>query len=491
MGNAVGFVLNAGGNTMFNYNNFNGVYADQLAMPGLYMISNSLDQPVADPRLLRRSINSLYASGQFEYKNMIYVDVTGRNDWSSTLPVQNNSFFYPSISTSFILDEAFKLPSSISFAKVRLSFAQVGNDTQPYQTARYYDQIFATSFTNNPTLFNADLKPEITTAYEAGLDLRLWQNKLGVDFTVYQSDSRNQILAIPLDITSGYQRILTNAGLIRSRGMEVVLNSKQISRKNFTWNSTLNWSYNRSYVIELAEGLTNQIIGEHSVVSLEARVGGRMGDLYGLGFQRSPEGEIIYNSSGLPAQLDPERKNWGNAFPDWRAGILNQFAFGKFRATVLFDGQMGGRVFSMTSHKLNTLGKTKVTLPGREEGIVGQGVVDNGDGTYSPNTVRTTAQRFYDEYYKHSNVETNTFDASFIKLREARIEYVFPQNLINRVGIQQASVALYGRDLLLFTKFPAFDPEVAMLNSGSFLPGVEMTQFPSTRTIGMNLSLKF
>lgn len=491
LGNAVGFVLNAGGNTMFNYNNFNGVYADQLAMPGLYMISNSLDQPVADPRLLRRSINSLYASGQFEYKNMIYVDVTGRNDWSSTLPVQNNSFFYPSISTSFILDEAFKLPSSISFAKVRLSFAQVGNDTQPYQTARYYDQIFATSFTNNPTLFNADLKPEITTAYEAGLDLRLWQNKLGVDFTVYQSDSRNQILAIPLDITSGYQRILTNAGLIRSRGMEVVLNSKQISRKNFTWNSTLNWSYNRSYVIELAEGLTNQIIGEHSVVSLEARVGGRMGDLYGLGFQRSPEGEIIYNSSGLPAQLDPERKNWGNAFPDWRAGILNQFAFGKFRATVLFDGQMGGRVFSMTSHKLNTLGKTKVTLPGREEGIVGQGVVDNGDGTYSPNTVRTTAQRFYDEYYKHSNVETNTFDASFIKLREARIEYVFPQNLINRVGIQQASVALYGRDLLLFTKFPAFDPEVAMLNSGSFLPGVEMTQFPSTRTIGMNLSLKF
>ncbi|MDO9553288.1 SusC/RagA family TonB-linked outer membrane protein [Rhodonellum sp.] len=483
--------VHAGGNTMINQNNFNGVYADQLAMPGLYMISNSLDQPVADPRLLRRSINSLYASGQLDYKGMFYVDITGRNDWSSTLPIQNNSFFYPSVSTSLILDEAFNLPSMFSFAKVRMSYAQVGNDTRPYQTARYYDQIYATSFTNNATLFNADLKPEITTAYEAGIDLRLWQNKIGIDITAYQSDSRNQILAIPLDITTGYQRILTNAGLIRSKGLEVVLNTKPLTRPNFSWNSTFNWSYNRSYVIELAEGLNNQIIGQHSVVSLEARVGGRMGDLYGLGFQRSPQGDIIYNSSGLPAQLDPERKNWGNAFPDWRAGILNQFSFGKFRASVLFDGQLGGNVFSMTNHKLNTLGKTKVTLPGREEGIIGEGVVRNGDGTFSPNTVRTTAARYYDEYYKHSNVETNIFDASFIKLREARIEYSLPLTFIKRIGIQQASVALYGRDLLLFTKFPAFDPEVAMLNSGAFLPGVEMTQFPSTRTIGMNLSLKF
>lgn len=483
--------FNAGGNTMFNYNNFNGVYADQLAMPGLYMISNSLDQPVADPRLLRRSINSLYASGQLDYKGMLYFDVTGRNDWSSTLPLQNNSFFYPSLSTSVILDEVFRLPRMVSFAKVRLSYAQVGNDTQPYQTARYYDQIYATSFTNNATLFNADLKPEITTAYEAGLDLRLWQNKIGLDFTAYQSDSRNQILAIPLDITTGYQRILTNAGLIRSKGLEVVLSAKPLTRPNFTWNTTLNWSYNRSYVLELAEGLNNQIIGQHSVVSLEARVGGRMGDLYGLGFQRSPDGQIIYNSAGLPAQLDPVRKNWGNAFPDWRGGVLNQVAFGKFRASILFDGQLGGNVFSMTNHKLNTLGKTKVTLPGREDGIIGDGVVDNGDGTFSPNTVKTTAQRYYNEYYKHANVETNIFDASFIKLREARIEYVVPLAFINRFGIQQASVAIYGRDLLLFTKFPSFDPEVAMLNSGAFLPGVEMTQFPSTRTLGMNLSLKF
>ncbi|EOZ91586.1 TonB-dependent receptor [Indibacter alkaliphilus LW1] len=487
----IGVIVSAGGNRMFNYNNFNGVYADQLAMPGLYMISNSLDQPVADPRLLQRSINSLYATSQFDYKGKIYLDLTGRNDWSSTLPAANNSFFYPSVSTSFILDELMRLPTAVSFSKLRLSYAQVGNDTRPYQTARYYDQIYATSFTNPNTLFNADLKPEITTAYEAGLDLRLFDNRFGIDFTAYFSESRNQILAIPLDITSGYDRILTNAGLIQSSGLELVLNTKTMTRRNFNWTTTFNWSYNRSYVIELAEGLNNQIIGQHSVVSLEARVGGRMGDLYGLGFQRSPEGEVIYTNAGIPAQLDPERKNWGNAFPDWKGGMLNQFTFGKFRASMLWDGQLGGMAYSMTNHKLNTLGKTRVTLPGRDEGIVGDGVVANGDGTFSPNTTVTSAQRYYNEYYKHANVETNIFDTSFIKLREARVEYTFSPALLSKIGLVQATVALYGRDLLLFTSFPAFDPEIAMLNSGTLLPGVEMTQFPSTRTMGMNISLKF
>ncbi|WP_228527898.1 SusC/RagA family TonB-linked outer membrane protein [Pararhodonellum marinum] len=490
-GSDFNFIVAAGANRMYNYNNFNGVYADQLAMPGLYMISNSLDQPVADPRILRRSINSVYATSQLDYKGMIYLDLTGRNDWSSTLPASNNSFFYPSVSTSLILNELMTLPQAFSFSKLRLSYAQVGNDTRPYQTARYYDQIYATSFTNPNTLFNADLKPEITTAYEAGLDVRLWNNRAGIDFTAYYSESRNQILAIPLDISTGFDRILTNAGLIRSSGLEVVLNAKPIVKNNFSWDVTLNWAYNRSYVIELAEGLTNQIIGQHSVVSLEARVGGRMGDLYGLGFQRSPDGDIIYTNSGIPAQLDPERKNWGNAFPDWKGGILNQFSFGKFRATMLWDGQVGGKAFSMTNHKLNTLGKTKVTLPGREEGIIGEGVVANGDGTFSPNTTVTTAQRYYDEYYKHSNVETNIFDTSFLKLRELRFEYNIPPAWLSKIGLNQASVALYGRDLILITNFPAFDPEIAMLNSGTLLPGVEMTQFPSTRTMGMNISLKF
>ncbi len=162
-----------------------------------------------------------------------------------------------------------------------------------------------------------------------------------------------------------------------------------------------------------------------------------------------------------------------------------------FRVSVLFDGQKGGSVYSQTNHKLNTLGKTKVTLPGREGGIVGDGVVRQADGTFQPNTRTVPAMNYYDEYYKIRNAETNIFDASFIKLREARIAWSLPAGLVSKVAMQEATIALYGRDLFLFTRFPAFDPEVAMLNSGTIVPGVEMTQFPSTRTMGLNLTVKF
>ncbi len=489
---AIQYSLSAGANAMSRQYNFNGTYADQLGMPGVYMISNSLDQAVADPSRWRKAINSLYAATQFSWQERIFLDVTGRNDWSSTLPQGNNSFFYPSVSTSFILNELLPLPQAVSFAKLRMSWAQVGNDTDPYRTARYYDKIYSNSFTNSPTLFNAGLKPEITSSYEAGIDLRVLNNRLGLDLTVYHNNTRNQILAVPVDPTSGFERKVINAGLINSKGMEVQLTGKPVSTSGFKWNTTLNWSANRSYVKELTEGVPSQILGSHnSNVTIEARVGGRMGDMYGQGFQRTPEGQIIYAANGLPAELDPVVRKWGNAFADWKAGLLNEFTVKGFRVSVLFDGQKGGSVYSQTNHKLNTLGKTKVTLPGREGGIVGDGVVRQADGTFQPNTRTVPAMNYYDEYYKIRNAETNIFDASFIKLREARIAWSLPAGLVSKVAMQEATIALYGRDLFLFTRFPAFDPEVAMLNSGTIVPGVEMTQFPSTRTMGLNLTVKF
>jgi TonB-linked SusC/RagA family outer membrane protein len=491
-GSDVNYSISAGANAMKQYYNFAGMYADQLAMPGVYMISNSLDQAVADPLKTQKAINSVYSTASFDYQDKVFLDITGRNDWSSTLPSANNSFFYPSISTSFILDELTSLPAFVSFSKIRLSVSQVGNDTRPYQTEKYYDKIYSNNFTNPTTLYNQNLKPEITTSYEAGLDLRLIENRLGVDFTIYRNNSKNQILEIPLDPTSGYARAIMNAGLISGQGVELVVTGKPVLTDQVKWNTTLTWSRNRSYVKRLAEGIDNQILASHeNNVSIEARVGGRMGGMYGRGFQRSPEGQIIYTSTGIPAELDPTLKKWGNAFADWKGGILNEVNISNFRVSVLFDGQYGGDVYSQTNHKLNTLGKTKVTLPGRDEGIVGDGVVLQGDGTYAPNTVNVSAMKYYEEYYKISNAETNTFDASYIKLRDVRVEYSFPKSLLNRTGIQAATVGLYGRDLLLFTKFPAFDPEIAMLNSGTIVPGVEMTQFPSTRTTGMNVTLKF
>ena len=488
----INYTISAGANAMRQTYDFAGMYADQLSQPGIYQISNSLDQAVADPLRTKKAINSLYGLAQFAYKERIFLDLTGRNDWSSTLPYSNNSFFYPSVSTSFILSDIFKLPATISFAKLRMSWAQVGNDTRPYQTDKYYDRIYGNSFTNPGTLSNPGLKPEITSSYEAGIDVRLFKNRIALDVAVYNNKSRNQILAIPLDPVTGYSNAFVNAGLINSKGVEVTLTVKPVVKKNFTWSTTLTWSRNRSYVKELTEGITNQTIFKYADVSIEARVGGLMGDIYGRGFQRSPDGKIIYSSVGLPAQLDPTIKKWGNAFADWKAGLLNEFTIKNFRISILLDGQKGGSMFSQTNHKLNTLGKTKVTLPGRNEGIIGDGVVLNtATGKYEPNTVRVPASSYYDNYYGLSNVEVNIFDASYLKLREARIEFTLPQKLLSKIGIRQTSIAVYGRDLFNITSFPGFDPEGGNLNNGTLTPGVEIAQFPSARNMGINLTFKF
>jgi TonB-linked SusC/RagA family outer membrane protein len=484
--------VSVGGNAMRQTYDFAGLYADQLAQPGIYQISNSLDQAVADPLKTRKAINSAYGTAQIAFDEKIFLDVTGRNDWSSTLPFENNSFFYPSVSTSFLLNEIFRMPAKVSFAKVRASWAQVGNDTRPFQIARYYDRIFGNSFTNPSTLFNAELKPEITASYELGMDLRLFRNRLGLDVAYYNNNSRNQILEVPVDPTSGFSRILINAGLINSRGVEVKLTGKPVQNSNFTWTATALWSTNRSYVRELAEGVTTQTIyGHNTNVTIEARVGGLMGDLYGRGFQRSPDGQIVYGTNGLPAQLDPVAKKWGNAFADWKASLSNELTYKGVRLSILIDGQMGGEIYSQTSHKNNTLGKTKVTLPGRDGGLVGEGVVLQPDGRYVPNTTNIAASAYYDNYYQISNAETNIFDASFLKIREVRLEFNLPKSLLSRIKIQQTSIAVFGRELFNFTKFPGFDPEGGNLNSGTLTPGVELTQFPSARIIGANLTFKF
>ena len=485
------YTVSAGANAMRQSYDLAAINADQLSQPGVYQSSNSLDPAVGDPQRSKKAINSVYGLGQLSYEEKIFLDITGRNDWSSALPYKNNSFFYPSVSTSFVLDQLIHLPAAISFAKLRLSWAQVGNDTRPYQTSKYYDGIYGNSFTNPTTLFNGDLKPEITSSFEAGVDVRFFKNRLGIDVAAYTNNSRNQIIAIPMDQTSGYYNKMVNAGLINSRGVEVKITGKPIEGRNFSWTSTLTWSMNRSYVKELADGITSQVIFAHGTdVTVEARVGGRMGDLYGKGFQRSPEGKIIYTSTGVPAPLDPVARKWGNAFADWKAGLLNEFSFKNVRISLLLDGQKGGNLFSQTNHKNSEFGNTKNTLYGRDGGIVGDGVVLGADNKYTPNTVKVAARAYYENVYARSNAEMNIFDASFLKIRELRFEYSLPQSWMNKIHFKQTLIALYGRELFNFTNFPGFDPEGGNLNSGTLTPGVELAQFPSARSIGVNLTFK-
>ncbi|RAK68105.1 SusC/RagA family TonB-linked outer membrane protein [Hymenobacter edaphi] len=483
-----------GGNVM--YRHFRGMDAEveNLVIPGVYKLTNGASNPLVNSVITNRQINSLYALASVSFDDKIFVDLTGRNDWSSTLPRQNNSFFYPSISSSFILNELLPLPASISLAKLRLSAAQVGNDTDPYRTRKYYGRSdFPGSGSVPTTLHNTNFKPEITTSYEAGAEYLMLQGRLGADVTVYQNVTRNQILEVPLDPTTGYSRAVLNAGKVRNRGVEVVLHGRPVDAENFKWKSTVTWARNRNRVMSLAEGLVDQqVIGTGGTATLLATVGGTTGDIWGYGFDRAPDGQILYTKDGLPVQ-PANIKYIGRAFADWKGGFLNEFQVRNFRFSILFDGQYGGIIYSQTHHKMTEQGKLEHTLRGREEGyIIGDGVVPNADGSYSPNTKQVIPAAYYAEYYRRANIEANSFDASFLKLRETRIDYTIPASLLARTkALRGATIGLYGRDLAMWTKFPMFDPETAALNGSTILPGVEMGQLPSTRTMGVNVTLQF
>jgi TonB-linked SusC/RagA family outer membrane protein len=484
-----------GGNKMVHRYNRIDSYIDGLVIPAVYKLNNGLANPQVKVTDKNFNVHSLYGLAAFGYKDKYFLDLTARNDWSSTLPSDNWSFFYPSANASFILNEIFTLPRAISFAKFRVSAAQAGNDTDPYQTQKYYGTSeFASSGSVDAVLYNATLKPEISTSYEAGLDLRFLKNRLGLDLTVYNSVTRNQIVQVPMNWSTGYSAAFMNSGEVRNRGIEVVINSKNISKKDFSWNTTINWSKNQNRVLSLAEelgGEDNQIIGTGGNATIIAKVGGSTGDIYGFGFVRSPDGQIVYNSNGLPSRPN-DIQYIGNAFADWKGGILNEFTYKDFKFNFLIDGQYGGIIYSQTHHKMTEQGKLEHTLRGRETNkIVGEGVVLDGSGHYVPNTKEVLIADYYADYYRRANVESNSFDASYIKLREARLEYTLPKKILSRTFIRQASVGVYGRDLLMFTDFPIFDPETAALNGSTLIPGVEMGQLPSTRTMGVNVTLKF
>lgn len=484
--------ISAGANNRYATSRSTDAYVEGLVIPGVYKLTNGINSPMVATLSSERVVNSVYAFANLSYDDKIFVDITGRNDWSSTLPSQSNSFFYPSISTSVILSEIFQLPSVISFSKVRVSAAEVGNDTHPYQTSKYYGRSeFPGSGSVATILHNAELKPENTISFEAGLENIFFNRRLSVDVAVYQNFTENQILEVPLDPTTGYSAAVLNSGEVRNQGVELVLTGTPVQSKDFKWTSTVTWAKNSNRVLSLAEGLTDrQDLGYGGNATITAVPGGTTGDIYGFGFKRAPDGQIIYNANGLPDR-PAATQLIGNAYADWKGGFQNEVSYRNIRLSILFDGQYGGIVYSQTHHKMSEQGKLKHTLAGREDGyIIGEGVVANADGTFSPNTKQVNLADYYADYYRRANVESNSFDASFIKLREVRLEYKLPNKILSRTPIRDVSVAFYGRDLAMITDFPIFDPETAALNGSNILPGVEMGQLPTPRTYGVNLTFK-
>ena len=497
LSNSFNLSVSVGANRMDNKYKMQQAYVKDLITPGVYKLSNGVAAPITTFTERNKRVNSVYGTATLSYANKIFLDVTGRNDWSSTLPSGNNSFFYPSVSTSFILSDLLRLPEQISFAKLRASWAQVGNDTDPYKTAKYYNtSAFPGSASVSSTLYNARFKPEISNSIEVGLDWRMFKQRFGLDLAFYNNITRNQILDVPMDQTTGYTKATMNSGKVRNRGIELQLDGTPVKTKNFTWNSTFTWAKNYNKVLSLAAGLTDgQTIAYTGGTNcaLIAKVGGSIGDIYGYKLKRAPDGQVVWKD-GITARTT-EFEYVGNAYPAWKAGFSNEFSYKNFRVSILFDGQWGGIVYSQTHHKMTEHGTLKHTLKYRENPnfeVVGEGVMLDERGQYVPNNVPISVSKYYADYWRRANVETNSFDASFLKLREARIEYTIPSAGLNKIGIERLTLALYGRNLAMWTKdFPVYDPEVATLNNGTIVPGSEMGQLPSTRTMGFNLTLKF
>lgn len=521
---ADGLHVNAsvGGNMMQSYYDLLSASVTGLNTPGVYKLSNGVSSPLVTTTIRKKRVNSLYFMANLAYKDRLFLDITGRNDWSSTLPSRHRSFFYPSVSASAVVNEIVAMPRWVNLLKVRASWAQVGNDTDPYKTSAYYvTSDFAGSLTKPSTLYNADFKPETSTNYEAGVDFRVLDNRLGLDVTYYYNRTKNQILNAPFDPTTGYTKGTINSGCVSNSGVEVTLRATPVKTNDWQWDVTASYSANKNKIESLSEFADErQVLGSYvsGSVSLIGTVGGTTGDIWGYKLKRNAAGEVIIDATGLPARPS-EIEYVGCALSDWEGAISTSLRYKNWHLAMQWDGKFGGKAYSQSHHKMCEQGHITETLNGRkpgtslyldianpdvqklfkEQGItpvegvycIAPGVVDNGDGTYSPNTKIVTLESYYKEYYRIANVETNTFSTSYVKLRELRFDYDVPAKWLKGTFLSKASVGVYGRNLLCITDYPMFDPETASLDGSSFVTGVEVGTLPTTRSYGVNLKVSF
>lgn len=496
--NGWSFNVQAGGINRTNNFKQNFVNVRELTVDGLYNLGNFASPVVPSSEIRRQVVNSVFGAATIGYNNSIFLDITGRNDWSSTLPITANSFFYPSAALSAVITDLFNIQSNVlSFAKVRASLAQVGNDADPYMLNQVFmsQGLWAGSvptYAESNELANMDLKPEITTGQEIGLDLRFLNGRIGMDFTYYHQSTTNQILAVAISRASGYDSQILNAGQITNQGVEAMITGTILPRgPGLGWDVSFNFARNRNMVVELAEGLENYQLGIQNSLTSEARVGQPYGTLYGRRYLRSPEGEIVY-SNGLP-QLAPGTFALGNIQPDWIGGISNTFTFKGFTLSSLLDIRMGGDLFDVGTGLARKTGMYEETAIGREEGVIGEGVMNVGTAespVYVPNDVIIPAATFWNAQNPRTYHEAGIFDGSFVRLRELTLGYSIPPALLSNIFVQGARVSLVGRNLFIFHKnHPHMDPEADMKGGNS--QGFAYGQQPTLRSIGFNVNVTF
>ena len=485
--------------------------AENILVPGLFSIDNFSNKNVSTDIAETKS-NSLFGSLTLGYKNFAFLEITSRNDWSSTLPIENASFFYPSFGGSFVATDAFDIQSDIlSYLKLRASYAKVGNATEPYRLRNTYNissntyngQSFFFFGGNVPNaeegaapginLSNPDLVSELSTTYEIGVDFKLFNNRVGIDATYYKNETKNQILGLTLPPSYGSESRVINAGLVTNSGLEIAINATPIETADFSWNSTLNFSNNNNEVERLAAGIRTQLLVRqfNDIVQLVATEGRPYGDLIGSTYERDDQGRIVYDSDGLP--ITGELGVIGNVTPDFLLGWQNTFKFKNITLGILLDSRFGGDIFSFTDLAMATNGTDERTLRGRDFFNGGQGVLVPSnvvvDGTLSPEVQQRGVNP--DAYWNRLGTisEAWVYDASFIKLREVSLTYNVQGSWLNTLGVTNLAFSYIGRNLaILHKETPNFDPENGFNTSFS---GIEYFGFPSASSHGFKMNVSF
>jgi hypothetical protein len=469
-------------------------------------------------------IVSAFGDLTVDYNNFLFLNVTGRNDWSSTLDPRFNSFFYPSVSVSYIFSENFTPPSWFSYGKLRASYAEIGKDASPYETNSYYNSSVITTsgqiaWTRGDARGDQLLKPERTSTVEIGTELRFLQNRLGVDFTWYKLNSRDQIIPIFLSPTSGFTEIKTNAGEIENKGIEIVLNGSPIRGKDFSWNATLNYSRNRNKVVSIKEGLSEIIVGSHfgyinAGVTLKYIPGLPVGNLYGTTFQRyygtktddkvtfQPDLPMVIASTGSNAGFpvpDLTQRILGNSQPDWIGGITNTFSYKNLRLSFLIETQQGMDRYNQLGNFMAAFGIAKYTED-RTAYKVFPGVLANGTpntqsvymgmGKASASDPRDYGNGYYRNIFRTVS-EPFVEDASWTRLRYLSLSYQLPARFFKTDVIKGASVTFTGNNLALWTKYSGFDPETSSMAASSNADGFTGFAYPAVRSYLLSINLDF
>lgn len=487
------FSLTANVGIATNYNKFKSLAGEsgKAIIPNFPALSNG-ESKLAIQDFSSKRINSILGNATLGYKGYAFLDVTARNDWSSTLPSSNWSYFYPSVSLSGVLSDIFELPKDY-FLKVRGSIAQVGNDTAPY--ALY--NVYTLSALGNNTIGSssntyplADLKPEKTVSWELGVDYRMFGNRLGVDFTYYKSTTTDQILSMTVPTSSGYTSKKINAGKMESKGVELMVTGTPIQTKDWRWDVTLNWGKNTTRNVELDQKNKRYVFPLTTNVRVGKVVideGGKFGDIVSTAYKKNADGRILVGDNGLPLIDTKSEKVIGNMMPDWTGSFGTTLAWKNIVFSALIDVRYGGQFLSMTDAYATGAGNSKRTLNGRD-GMVVNGIVES---TGLENTKQVTAQEYYATIAGTYPVgEEFLHDATYVKLRELSIGYTLPKMWFKNTPINNVKVSVVGRDLFNIYKAAPVNAEFAQ-NSQDVFQAFELAALPSTRTIGFSLNVKF